>query len=154
MAKVLKFLLGWVIAAVATTAMATALQTQNVIARLDSIDADIGIGPRLSMTLYDLMHFGSVYIIFIGLGTLVAYLFGLIVYRFVGFGRPIVFAVAGAVAMFVMLMLMKHAFFGIQMVAGARSGFGIALQMMAGAVGGLIFEHLTAGKADGFQAAS
>lgn len=150
LATFLKFIIGWVFGAVTTTAVGVLLQTQNVIARLNDIGADVGIGQRLSMTVYDLIHFGSLYIIFVSLGTLVAYLLGLVVYRFAGFGRPVVFGVAGAVAMLVMLLLMKQAFFGVQMVAGARDGFGIAMQMVAGALGGLIFAQLTARKvADG-----
>jgi hypothetical protein len=131
---------------VTTTIVGVALQTQNVIARLTYIGADVGIGQRLSMTVYDLMYLGSMYIVLVSIGTFVAYLLGLLVYRVAGFGRPIVFAVAGAVAMLAMLLLMKQAFFGIHMIAGARDGLGIGLQMVAGAIGGLIFAQLTARK--------
>lgn len=139
--------MGWVLGAVTTTAVGVMLQTQNVIARLNDIGADVGIGQRLSMTLYDLIYLGSLYIIFVSLGTLVAYLLGLIVYRIAGFGRPVVFAVAGAVAILVMLMLMKQAFFGVHLIAGARDGLGIGLQMVAGAMGGVMFARMTARKA-------
>lgn len=95
------------------------------------------------MSLYDLMHLGSLYIVFIAIGTLVAYLAGLLVYRLAGFGRPIVFAVAGAVAMLVMLLLMKNVFFGVQPIAGARDIAGLGFQMLAGGLGGLLFERIT-----------
>lgn len=144
LAAFLRFLRGWIGGALATTALGVVLQTQNVIGRLNGIGADVGIGQRLSMTVYDLIYLGSLYIIFVSLGTLVAYLMGLLVHRFAGFGRPVVFAVAGAVAMLVMLLLMKKAFFGIHMIAGARDGLGIGLQMVAGAVGGLVFARLSA----------
>lgn len=143
----LKFLLGWVVGAISTTALAVFLQTQNVIARLGNIGADISMGDRVSMSLYDLMHLGSLYIVFVAAGTLVAYLAGLLVYRLAGFGRPIVFAVAGAVAMLVMLLLMKEAFFGVHLIAGARDMVGIGLQMLAGGLGGLLFERITRQKA-------
>jgi hypothetical protein len=144
LATFLRFLKGWIGGAVATTALGVVLQTQNVIGRLNDIGANVGIGQRLSMTAYDLLYLGSLYIIFVSLGTLVAYLMGLLVYRFAGVGRPIIFAVAGAVAILVMLLLMKQAFFGIHMIAGARDGLGIGLQMVAGAVGGLVFARLSA----------
>ena len=144
MAKFLRFLIGWIVGAVTTTAVGVALQTQNVIARLTDIGANIGVGQRLSMTLYDLAYLGSLYLVFVALGTLVAYLAGLMVYRVAGFGRPIVFAVAGAVAILAMLMFMKQAFFGIHLIAGARDGVGIGMQMAAGAIGGLVFAALTA----------
>lgn len=136
--------MGWIFGAVTTTAVGVALQTQNVIARLNDIDANIGVGQRLSMTLYDLAYLGSLYFVFVAIGTLVAYLAGLLVYRIAGFGRPIVFAAAGAVAILAMLMFMKQAFFGIHLIAGARDGVGIAMQMGAGAIGGLVFAALTA----------
>ena len=139
----LKFLMGWIVGALGTTGLAVLFQTQNVIARLQNVGADIGFGDRISMSIYDLMHLGSLYVIFVGIGTLVAYLAGLLVYRLGGFGRPIVFAVAGAVAMLVMLLMMKEAFFGVHLIAGARDAFGIGLQMIAGGLGGLIFERLT-----------
>ena len=144
MAKFLRFLIGWIFGAVTTAAVGVALQTQNVIARLNDIGANISLGQRLSMTVYDLAYLGSLYIVFVALGTLVAYLVGLLVYRVAGFGRPIVFAVAGAIAILAMLMFMKQAFFGIHLIAGARDGLGIGMQMAAGAIGGLVFAALTA----------
>lgn len=139
-----RFLFSWIIGALVTTALGVFLQTQNVIARLNAIDADVGFGDRLSMSAYDLIHLGSLYIVFVAMGTLAAYLVGLLVYRVAGFGRRIVFVIAGAVAMLVMLLAMKQAFFGIHMIAGARDGLGISLQMIAGAVGGLCFAILSA----------
>lgn len=139
----LKFLLGWVLGLISTTALGVLFQTQNVIARLKSLGADINLSDRLSMSVYDLIHLGSLYIAFVAIGTLVAYLAGLLVYHLAGFGRPIVFAVAGAVAMLVMLFLMKEAFFGVHLIAGARDALGIGLQMLAGAIGGLLFERVT-----------
>lgn len=140
----LRFLIGWILGAVTTTAVGVVLQTQNVIARLTDIGASISFGQRLSMTAYDLVFLGSLYIIFVALGTCVAYLFGLVIYRVAGFGRSIVFAVAGAVAMLTMLMVMKQAFFGIHLIAGARDALGIGMQMGAGAIGGLVFAVMTA----------
>lgn len=138
----LRFAGGWIAAAVLTTVIAVFLQTQNVVARLNAVDAGIGFSERLGMTGYDIQHLGSLYGIFVLGGLLVAFLAGLVVYRLAGFGRPVVFAVAGAVAMLVMLLLMKQAFFGIHIIAGARDMLGIGLQMLAGGLGGLLFERL------------
>lgn len=100
------------------------------------------------MVFYDALHFGTLYFIFIALGFLVAFIAGSVllwvlklrtqaVYRF------IVFTVAGAVSMSVMLWAMKNVFFGTQMVAGARDATGFALQIFAGIIGGLVFARLT-----------
>lgn len=136
---VLRILLAWALGAIVAAGLGVIFQTQNLIGRLVDIGADISFSERISMTLYDLQYLGSLYIVFVAAGALVAYLAGLVVYRIAGFGRPIVFAVAGGVAMAVMLMLMKQAFFGVQMIAGARDMAGFSMQMVAGAVGGLVF---------------
>ncbi|WP_415811619.1 hypothetical protein [Litorimonas haliclonae] len=101
------------------------------------------------MVLYDLFYFAKIlYLGFVGLGLLIAFGVGSILllilelrsrasYRF------IVFSVAGAVSMGVMLWAMKNVFFGMQLVAGARDGTGIFLQILAGILGGLVFALLT-----------
>jgi len=48
--------------------------------------------------------------------------------------------------MFVMLWAMEQVFFGVPIVAGARDGFGLILQMLAGGVGGFIFAKLSSPK--------
>jgi len=74
---------------------------------------------------------------------LIAFLAGGTVYRFAKFGRPLVYMIAGAAAMLVMLLFMKQAFFGVDIVAGARDGLGLGLQMLCGAVRGYVFARLT-----------
>jgi hypothetical protein len=72
---------------------------------------------------------------------LVAFLVAGLVARFAGL-RPIVFAVAGAVAIFVLFMALKSAV-GTVGVFGARGTMGLALQMTAGLVAGAVFALLT-----------
>lgn len=141
-----RFLGSWVVAAVVTTALAVFFQTQNLISRLNGLGADIGLAERLSTSAYDIFRLGSLYILFIAAGTLIAFLVGALVYRLAGFGRPIVYAVAGAVAMIVMLTFMKHAFFGVQLIGGARDTVGLIMQMVAGGLGGWLFATLSAAK--------
>ena len=140
--RLVRFILAWLAAAVATAVVGSALQTQRVLSRLDGVGADITSDERVSTTLYDLQHFATLYVIPITVGMLVALGAGLLVYRKVGFGRPLVFAVAGGVAMLVMLVAMKEAYFGVHLVGGAREAPGLALQALAGALGGLLFAAL------------
>ena len=141
--RILRWIGAWLVAAVSTTVLGSVLQTQRVVGELNAVDGGIGLGERVSATFYDLNHFAVHYGAFILVGTLVAFLAGSLVYRLAGFGRPVVFAVAGAVAMAVMLTLMKEAFFGVQIVAGARFALGFALQIVAGGLGGLVFAWLS-----------
>jgi len=129
----------WVLAILTTAILGVIFQTQNVIARLGNIGGDIGIADRLSMTAYDVTHLGTLYAPFIAIAFFIAFLAGGLVYRFAKAGRPLIYAVAGGVAILVMLFAMKGQFFDIHIIAGARDAFGIGFQMLAGALGGLVF---------------
>lgn len=143
-----RFILAWIAAAIVTTMLAVILQTQNLLFRLSAIGADVSIADRLSMTAYDLFRFGTIYVIFVGIGTLIAYLCGLLLCRvtgiMTGWVRTVIFMTAGAVAILVILLGVKQAFFGIQLIAGARGVIGISLQMIAGGIGGWVFASWTA----------
>lgn len=134
---------GWLAAVVTTVFLAVTFQTQNVLARLDNIGADVSLGERLSMTAYDVIYLGQPLLLFIGIALAVAFLTSGLLHHFVKFGRPIIYAVAGAVALLVMLFGMKEAFFDVHLIAGARDSFGIGLQMLAGAIGGLVFARVS-----------
>ncbi len=133
----------WILAVLTTVILGVSLQTQNVIARLSNIGADVGIAERLSMTLYDLRYLGTLYALFVGVALLIAFSVGAFVFRLAKFGRPIIYITAGAVAVLIMLFSMKQAFFDIHMIAGARDGSGIGLQMLAGAIGGYVFSRVS-----------
>jgi len=143
MVNFVKRIAAWLAAVLIVVFLAVALQTQNVIARLGNLGADVGFGERVSMTAYDISHLGSLYGIFIAIALAIAFLASGLLYRFTKFGRYIFYSVAGAVAILIMLFAMKQTFFDIHIIAGARDSLGIALQMLAGALGGWVFAHLT-----------
>jgi len=144
MSGIIKRIGGWIAAALTTVILGVVFQTQNVLAKLNDIGADVSFGERLSMTAYDIFRLGSLYIIFIGIAFAIAFLAGGAVFRIAKFGRPMIYMVAGAAAMLVMLMLMKEVFFGTQVIAGARDTVGLSLQMLAGALGGFVFSRVSA----------
>ena len=139
----LKRLIAWPAATFVCTALAAFISSQRVLNQLPDPLGQIGLSERVFTAFYDIQHFGSLYGLFILIAFLIAFLAGGLIFRFAKFGRPIVYMVAGAVAMMVMLIAMKQAFFGVDIVAGARDGFGLALQMLSGAVGGYVFARLT-----------
>jgi len=143
MGKIIKRIGAWLAAVIAVVILGVAIQTQNVIARLGNLGADVGFGDRLSMTAYDISHLGSLYGIFIAIALAIAFLAGGVVFRVAKFGRPLIYSVAGGIAILIMLFAMKRAFFDIHIIAGARDGLGITLQMLAGVIGGWVFAHLT-----------
>jgi len=135
-----------VISVLITISVASIISTNRVINSLNAIGAETSLGDRLSMSFYDLTHFGTLYGIFVFIALTIAFFAAWGVFKIAGFGRPIVYCVAGAIAMFVMLWSMEQVFFGVPIVAGARDGFGLVLQMLAGSLGGFIFAKLTSQK--------
>jgi len=59
--NVLKRIGSWLAAVIIAVILGVTLQTQNIIARLGNLGADIGLSERLSMTAYDIVHLGSLY---------------------------------------------------------------------------------------------
>jgi hypothetical protein len=134
---------GWLAAVLTTVVLGVFFQTQNVLARLGDIGAEVGLIERVSMTLYDLRYLGSLYIIFVSMALAIAFLVGGLLFRVTKFGRAIIYSVAGAVGLLTMLFGMKEAFFDVHLIAGARDAFGISLQMLAGAIGGFVFSKVS-----------
>ena len=149
---IIKRIGGWLAASLTTVILGVGFQTQNVVARLTDIGADVGLSERLSMTGYDIFHLGSIYILFVGIAFAVAFLAGGLLFRIAKFGRPMIYMVAGATALLVMLLLMKEVFFGTHVIAGARDAFGLGLQMLAGALGGFVFAQVSQSKEKGLHA--
>lgn len=141
--RVVSHVIKWVIACLIAVVLAVISQTQFVLARLSQLGADVSIGDRLSTTLFDIQHLGSFYGLFIAVALGIAFLVSGLLYHFIKFGRPIIYAVAGGTAIFVLLFSMKTAFFNIHIIAGARDFFGISLQVIIGILAGLIFARLT-----------
>lgn len=128
--------------ALATAVLGTVFSTQKIIAASSAVNADyaaeMNFGTRVSNTVYDVANFGPLYFIFIFIALLIALgLAGLIARKLPKLALPL-FMGAGAVAIAVMLWAMQQVFFGVPIVAGARDGFGLFLQMLAGAIGGFI----------------
>lgn len=62
-----------------------------------------------------------------------------IVHKVVGLPRPLLYPLAGAVAMATMLYIARVNFFDMSLWAGSRSAAGFGVQMFTGAMGGMIF---------------
>lgn len=108
----------------------------------------LSIGDRLAWIGHDIvnMEIGTApnappYGVLTSAGLLIAFLAAGLVARFTGL-RLIVFAVAGAVAMFVLFTALKMTV-GTVGVFGARGMFGLGAQMLAGAIAGFAFARLT-----------
>lgn len=130
-------------AAVVLMAIAgTVAQTQFVLSALKDIGAPITFSDRVAMTAADIAGFAPLYAALIAVGFLIAFSAAGLVLRRIRLPRAPVFAVAGAVCIAVMLVLMREVFFGIPLIAGARSTAGFLAQTACGALAGTAFALL------------
>jgi hypothetical protein len=134
---------GYVVAVVMLGVAATVLSSVMVLAMLETVGAEIDAGQAMGQISDDLAGFGPLYSALIALALAVAFIAAALVTRLVRPLRAVIFTVAGAVAMGVMLTLMEQVFFGVQLVAGARTTAGFLAQVGAGAAAGLIYAVLT-----------
>jgi len=103
--------------------------------------AEIPTGERISWITHDLIGLQPLYGGLVAVGLLIAFLASGLLARYTGL-RTIVFAVAGAVAMFTLFTIMRMEL-GTVGVFGARGTMGIGAQMAAGLIAGLVFAVIT-----------
>jgi hypothetical protein len=101
----------------------------------------LATGERLSWIAHDLVGLEPLYGMLTGIALLIAFLAAGLLARYTGL-RTIVFAVAGAVAIFVLFTVVKMQL-GTVGVFGARGLHGLGAQMAVGLVAGLVFALLT-----------
>lgn len=140
----LRNLMGYVAAVIVLTVLAVIAQTGFVLSALSDVGASLNVGAVASMMIDDLVGFGPIYGALIAIGLIIALPAAFGVYRLTGLPRTLVYAIAGAVCIGVMLFAMEQVFFGIPLVAGARTSAGYVSQLLAGLVAGWAFARLTA----------
>lgn len=143
----LRAFVAYLIAAAVTFAAASFAHTQMVLNELAAMGAPVDIGLRFSQAIADmqgLLASGSppgIFPAIIAIGLLIAFPVAGLVARLAPGLRWFVFMVAGAAAIFVIFTALKTSL-GTVGLFGARGAIGLALQMGAGALGGLVFTIL------------
>ena len=140
----LRIVVGYAAAVVVLTLLAVVIQTSFVLAALGDVGAALSVGAVSTMIVDDLAGFGPVYGALIAIGLIIALPVALGVQRLTRLPRVLVYSGAGAVCIGVMLFAMEQVFFGIPLVAGARTTAGFVGQLLAGAAGGWVFAKITA----------
>jgi hypothetical protein len=112
-----------------------------------TMPAAIPFADRISWAAHDLFGMFLPYCALTSIALFVAFLVAGALARFTGF-RATVFALAGALAIFVLFTVMRSVL-GTVGVFGARGSGGLAAQMAVAAVAGLLFARLT--KAHGIK---
>lgn len=139
MTVVLGFLKRFIPCWLATYILASIFHSQMVLIGLLQIDVSIALNDWIAMTAYDLWGLLPAY----GAAIFVAMLIAMLVAHWLSRHQSRVLAsaltmMAGALAMLVMLLAMQPVMH-ITLIAGARTAPGMALQCLAGLVGGLVF---------------
>ena len=139
----LRALGGYFVAVVVLAVVAVVFQSGFVLSMLGDVGAEIGPGALIRMMIDDLTGFAPLYGALIAIGLLVAFPVAALLHRLTKLHRTLVFAGAGGVCMLVMLLAMEQVFFGVQLVAGARTLTGLASQILAGVIAGWVFASIT-----------
>jgi hypothetical protein len=143
----LRLPIAFVLSVALMAALGVIVQTQFVLSALKTTGAPVEAGDRIAMTGADLIGLGPLYAALIAIGFLIAFLAAGLVLRVIALPRVLVFAAAGAVCIAVMLVLMREVFFGVPVIAGARTLAGQAGQAACGALAGAAFALLTRSRA-------
>ena len=137
-----RFLLGrlvaWLLAVAVAYLLAAITATQAVVASLQGMGVDVGLGLRLSMTLRDVAGMAPMFLPMVAFALLIAFMTTALLCRWLARWRLPLYLLAGAVAM-VSIHLGLHAAFGITPIAIARSAGGLALQGLSGAAGAFCY---------------
>jgi hypothetical protein len=133
-----RILLGWLAAVVATAITGSLVQSQFALAAIERIHAPVAWPDRLAVFGHDLVHFAPLWGMISALGLLLAFL----VAGWLGARRPgwrsTLFPLAGFVAVLTALLVMQ-AMLPVTVIAAARSASGILLLGLGGALGGAVY---------------
>lgn len=131
----------WSAAVLATTAIASMIQSWQVQSGLIDLGIDIPAGLALETALRDFTGLLVPLLLVFGIGLLLAFALAALLKPRVPVLAPIAWPLAGALAIATVLVLM-HAQFQMTPLAGARGADGFVLFCLAGAIGGFVFGWL------------
>jgi hypothetical protein len=140
--RVLKIVAAFLAALLVTTVAGTVFQSQFNLAQLTALGVSIPMGLRLETTARDLAGFAPNFGALSAAAFLVAFTVTGLIRRWLPQQRTALYALAGAVAIWAMLMLMELAL-GLTAIAAARTLAGFTSLVVAGALGGWVFAVLS-----------
>jgi len=141
MKRFVHILFAWLVAVLATYALACLAATQSVAARLGGMGIPVSFAERLQMSGQDLLGMAGLFLPLVAVGLLLAYLVaGWLGKRQVS-RRTGLFMLAGAVAMLCIHIALRWSF-DLDLVAVARTPLGLLSQALAGAAGGYLYTRL------------
>jgi hypothetical protein len=108
---------------------------------LAGMGVPVGLRDRVAMTLQDILGMAGMFLPMVAFAYLAAFLSAALLMRWLAQWRTAIYVVAGAAALVMIHVTLKLAF-GLTPVAVARTAGGLALQAVAGGIGGLTYVYL------------
>lgn len=139
--KHIKRLGAFLLAVLVTYFLAAVAATQSVVASLEEMGLPVTFGQRLGATFHDLLGMSPSFLPLIAVGLAIAFLVSAFLSARIGM-RTLLYCLAGGAAVVAVHLGLQIAF-DIVPVAAARSGAGLAIQGLAGVVGGLVFAKIS-----------
>jgi len=129
-------------AALFTVLLVTPISSISNIIWLSSVDMPISLLSGLEVLLFDFQRLGIALFAVFTIAFSIAFTVAGLVSKFTNFGGKNLYAIAGAVAIGVALILMVELLFQTQLLGGNRSFIGKILHWVAGFFGGYFFYNL------------
>ena len=129
-------------AALFTVLLVTPISSISNIIWLSSINMPISLLSALEVLLFDFQRLGIALFVVFTIAFSIAFTVAGLVSKFTNFGGRNLYAIAGAVAIGVALILMVELLFQTQLLGGNRSFIGKILHWVAGFFGGYFFYNL------------
>ena len=129
-------------AALFTVLLVTPISSMSNIIWLSSVDMPISLLSALEVLLFDFQRLGIALFAVFTIAFSIAFTVAGLVSKFTNFGGRNLYAMAGAVAIGVALILMVELLFQTQLLGGNRSFIGKILHWVAGFFGGYFFYNL------------
>ena len=134
--------LAYLAAAVTTHVLATLSATQYALDELSRLDIEISVVTRLATTVHDIGGMALTFLPMTAVAFAIAFPVTSQIAKRIPRRRDGLYMLAGALAIVAIHVLMKWAL-GIWMILVARTLWGLVVQALAGAAGGLLFARLT-----------
>lgn len=139
---IIRMFVAFAASVIATYALAAIFYTQQVIAKQAAIGAVYTPAQQIDTYVQNLIGL-SIYGLIITITCAIAFLVAFGAKRVLKPLAPVAYPVAGATGMFVMLILVEQMLGGgAGIIGGARDALGVALQCLAGFLGGVVFAVL------------
>jgi len=140
--RIVKYPFAVLSAALFTVLLVTPISSISNIIWLSSVDMPISLLSALEVLLFDFQRLGIALFAVFTIAFSIAFTVAGLVSKFTNFGGRNLYAIAGAVAIGVALILMVELLFQTQLLGGNRSFIGKILHWVAGFFGGYFFYNL------------